>query len=67
MEKTVIKVNGMTCEHCVKAVSEALSSQGGVDKVKVDLKKGLATVKHEAGVDVQALKNAIVEAGFTVD
>jgi copper ion binding protein len=63
-EKTVLKVEGMSCQHCVSAVTEALDSLPGVEKVKVDLKKGEAKVKHAADVTLQTLKDAVTEAGF---
>jgi copper ion binding protein len=64
-EKTLLKVEGMSCQHCVAAVTEALSALPGVEKVKVDLKKGEAKVRHAAEVTLQSLKDAVVEAGFT--
>jgi copper ion binding protein len=66
-EKTVLSVEGMSCQHCVKAVSDALGALSGVEKVKVDLKKGEAKVKHDVSVNVQALKDAVAAAGFTAN
>jgi copper chaperone len=40
MEKTVIKVDGMSCEHCVKAVTKATTALDSVKGVTVDLKRG---------------------------
>ena len=37
MEKTIIKVEGMSCEHCVKAVTNAVNSVTGIGSVSVDL------------------------------
>ena len=65
-EKTLLKIEGMSCQHCVNAVSEALGGLAGVEKVKVDLKKGEARVRHGVDVDLQAMKDAVAEAGFTV-
>jgi copper chaperone len=64
-EKTLLKVDGMSCQHCVSAVDDALSALPGVEKVKVNLAKGEAKVKHSADVSVQVLKDAVVAAGFT--
>jgi copper chaperone len=64
-EKTRLKVEGMSCQHCVSAVNDALSALPGVEKVKVDLKKGEAKVQHGVEVSVQALKDAVVAAGFS--
>jgi copper ion binding protein len=66
-EKTLLKVEGMNCQHCVAAVSDALSAIPGVEKVKVDLKKGEAKVKHAAEVGIEALKDAVTAAGFTAN
>ncbi|MDR2105989.1 MAG: heavy-metal-associated domain-containing protein [Coriobacteriales bacterium] len=62
--KTILKVEGMHCQHCVGAVTEALSSLPGVEKVKVDLAKGEAKVKHGVDVGIETLKDAVVKAGF---
>jgi copper ion binding protein len=66
-EKTLLKVEGMHCQHCVGAVNDALSALPGVEKVKVDLKKGEAKVKHAAEVSVQTLRDAVTAAGFSAN
>ncbi|MDR2587615.1 MAG: heavy-metal-associated domain-containing protein [Coriobacteriales bacterium] len=63
--KTVLDVEGMSCPHCVAAVTDALSALPGVEKVKVSLEKGEAKVKHGVEVSVETLKNAVAEAGFS--
>jgi copper chaperone len=63
-EKTLLRVEGMNCPHCVAAVTDALGALPGVEKVKVNLEKGEAKVKHGVEVSVQALKDAVTEAGF---
>jgi len=65
-EKITLKIEGMSCQHCVNAVSNALSSLPGVKKVKVDLKKGEAKIEHEPDVNLQDMKSAVIEAGFSV-
>jgi len=58
-----LKIDGMTCGHCVKAVTEALSEVSGVDKVvDVNLEQKQATVSGSARAE--ALVNAIEEAGY---
>lgn len=65
MEETVIKVGGMSCEHCRTAVRKALSALEGVKEVDVRLERGEAVVKHEPGrPTVEAMKRAIREAGY---
>ncbi|MEA3273883.1 MAG: heavy metal-associated domain-containing protein [Pseudomonadota bacterium] len=58
-----LKITGMSCQHCVKAVTDALSNVSGVTRVvAVDLDSGRATV--EGDVDPQALAEAVKEAGY---
>jgi copper ion binding protein len=64
--KTILNVNGMTCEHCVKHVKEALEGITGVSAAKVNLKKKNALVKHEDTVSLDAMKAAVVEAGYEI-
>jgi copper ion binding protein len=62
--KTTILIQGMSCEHCVKHVTEALKSVSGVKKAKVNLKSGKADVDHADSVSLDALKDAVIKAGF---
>jgi copper chaperone CopZ len=62
--KTLLKIGGMSCEHCVKHVTEALEGVNGVKSAKVSLKNGEAVVKHEDGASVEAMKAAVVQAGY---
>lgn len=60
---TKLIVEGMSCGHCVKAVTEALEGVSGVESVvEVSLEKGEATVQGAA--EVAALVAAIEEKGF---
>jgi len=63
--KTVLKVDGMSCKHCVKRVEEAAKSVAGVKGVSVDLKKGQAEIVHDADI-IGAVKAAIAEQGYEV-
>ena len=64
MAETVeLKVDGMTCDHCVRAVTEAISGVEGVTEANVDLDAGAATLTGE-GVDLTAVVAAIVEEGY---
>lgn len=58
------EVVGMTCGHCVKAVTDELSALEGVRAVRVDLDTGLATVDSERGLDREAVRAAVDEAGY---
>jgi copper ion binding protein len=62
--KTILKIKGMSCEHCVKHVTQALEGVNGVKSAKVSLKSNDAVVKHDDGVSLEAMKAAVVEAGY---
>ncbi|GEB45308.1 hypothetical protein MTE01_12530 [Microbacterium testaceum] len=62
----VIRVEGMTCAHCVRAVTEELNALDGVEVVDVELRVGDASLVRIAGTaDDDALTAAIDEAGYT--
>lgn len=59
-------VSGMTCDHCVGAVSEELASISGVRKVDVELVAGgnsTVTVESDGPLDVAFVAAAVDEAG----
>ena len=58
-----LKVKGMTCNHCVKSVKEALESVSGSQDVSVDLGSGIARVDGQ--VDVDKLIAAVEEEGYS--
>ncbi len=64
MNKTVLKVDGMMCDVCKGKVTDGLSSVEGVQSVDVDVRKGTATVEHEAGVSDEDLLMAVIDAGY---
>jgi copper chaperone CopZ len=59
-------VVGMTCGHCVSAVTEEVSQVPGVTGVDVDLASGALTVTTAAPVDDRAVRAAVEEAGYEV-
>ena len=63
---TVLKVNGMQCQHCVSHVKEALTKISGVS-AEIDLGAKTATIIHPESVAVADLKKAIEDAGYTVE
>lgn len=65
MKKT-LTIEGMMCAHCVKHVTDALNAIDGVTVESVDLKKKTAVVEATDGVSVEAMKNAVAEAGYEV-
>ena len=67
MEKATIKIEGMSCEHCVRAVTEAIGGITGVSEVSVDLKSATATFNLDAAkTQLELIKAAIIEEGYTV-
>lgn len=65
METKVMKVGGMSCQGCVKSVTNVLQALPGVEKAEVSIERGEARVEFDpARVDVAALKGAIEGAGF---
>jgi copper ion binding protein len=66
---TTYSVSGMTCSHCVAAVTEEVSRLDGVSAVEVDLNAGgdsRVTVTSTAPLPVDAVREAVDEAGYTL-
>jgi copper chaperone len=63
--KTVLKVEGMSCEHCVAAIKKAVGALPGVTGVDVDLGGKSVTVEHGQEA-ASALAGAIEEQGYDV-
>jgi len=57
-------VTGMTCEHCVNAVSSEVAAIPGVTDVSVDLTTGSVTVTSETPVSPDQVEAAVEEAGY---
>lgn len=64
MTTTTYTVKGMTCEHCVNAVSTEVGGLPGVSKVDVELPTGAVTVTSELPLDTGAVRAAVDEAGY---
>jgi len=63
---TTIKIKGMSCNHCVVAVSKALNEIEGIKDVKVDLQKGEATFEEPIPLDMNIVRERIKKAGYEV-
>jgi copper chaperone len=59
-------VEGMTCQHCVNAVTEEVAKLPGVQQVAVDLQTGVVTVTSTGPLDADAVRVAVDEAGYAV-
>ena len=61
-----IKIKGMSCQHCVMAVTKALGAIDGVKDVQVDLQSGSASYEETRPVDAKIIAEAVKKAGFEV-
>lgn len=66
MKEKVFNVEGMSCNHCVAAVKEAVEGVEGVESCAVDLAGKTATVVLSEDVQDADIKEAIEEEGFEV-
>jgi copper chaperone CopZ len=63
---TTYRVTGMTCDHCVRAVTTELVLMPGVRSVDVDLAVGAVTVTSDGPLDQEEVREAIDEAGYAL-
>ena len=61
---TTLKISGMSCAHCTRAVFTALSGVPGI--ARADVRVGGAEIEHDGTVTLDALKQAIETAGYSV-
>ncbi|MGM7668281.1 heavy-metal-associated domain-containing protein [Microbacterium sp. A93] len=64
-----LKIDGMTCGHCVSSVTEELTAVPGISNVEVTLTAGgtsTATITTTATVENSVLEAAVIEAGYTL-
>jgi copper chaperone CopZ len=61
---TRVRIEGMTCHHCVRAVFTALAGVEGISHADVGI--GVAEVEHDGSVTVDALQAAVAIAGYSV-
>ena len=63
---TTIKIKGISCNHCVMAVTKVLGDIDGIRNVTVDLKIGEAAFDEVDPVDMETIKERIRKAGYEV-
>jgi copper chaperone len=61
---TRVRIEGMSCQHCVRAVFTSLAAVEGIARADVSI--GTAEVEHDGRVTVEQLKEAISVAGYAV-
>ena len=67
MSDIEIIVAGMTCQHCVNAVTEEVSALDGVSTVDVDLESGRVVISSHTPLSHSELQAAIAEAGYEIE
>jgi copper chaperone len=65
-DKTTIPVEGMTCGHCEMAVVKAVKTLPGVKEATASRDNNHVTITHEGDLDIQAVRKAIEETGYSV-
>jgi copper chaperone CopZ len=61
---TRVKIDGMTCQHCVRAVFTALGAVEGISSAEVSI--GGASIEHDGMVTVERVRDAVAVAGYAV-
>jgi|TARA_B100001765_G_scaffold201208_1_gene154364 copper chaperone len=65
LRQETIKVEGMTCQHCVQTITDALNNITGLNTVNVDLVKKEVRVKfNENETKLKKISDKIIEVGF---
>lgn len=68
MQNVTLKVQGMSCGHCVKAVESSVGELKGIENVKVNLDQAEAIVSFdEAQVSLEDIKETIEDQGYDVE
>ncbi|WP_100330004.1 copper chaperone CopZ [Bacillus xiapuensis] len=63
--KEIIKVQGMSCNHCVNAIEGSVGKLAGVSSVKVNLSKGEVAVEFdESQTKLAQIKETIEDQGY---
>ena len=63
---TSLQIKGMSCNHCVMAVTKALKEIEGLEDITVNLEKAEAIFKETKPVDPNLIKERIKKAGYEV-
>ena len=67
MANQTLNVEGMTCDHCVQTIKEAVNNLIGIRGVEVDLENKQVAVEYDkALVKLDSITDKIVEIGFKV-
>ncbi|MCM3716921.1 copper chaperone CopZ [Fictibacillus phosphorivorans] len=67
MEKITLKIEGMSCNHCVNAIEGSVGKLDGVSQTKVNLKEGNVEVEYDSSkVNLNEIKETIDDQGYDV-
>ena len=66
MSRETYTVVGMTCDHCVRSVTEEVDAIEGVTTVHVDLTTGALAVTSDRVVTRESVADAVTEAGYAL-
>ena len=65
MKQELVKIEGMTCQHCVQTIKEALKKISGLNSIDVDLDKKEVDISFDENeTSLQEITNKIVGIGF---
>lgn len=65
MSKEKIKIDGMSCNHCVARIEKAVSDLDGVEKFKIKLKDAEGKIKFdETKIPLEKVMEVITELGY---
>lgn len=64
--ETTLLVDGMSCQHCVRAVVNAVGELDGVHSVDVNLDDKTVKISHESTTNIEEIKAAIEDEGYVV-
>lgn len=66
MVETILKVNGMMCGMCESHINDVVRKTANVNKVSSSHTRGETVIVSEKELDVEKLKKAIADTGYTV-
>lgn len=64
MPRLDVRITGMSCQHCVRAVFTALAAVEGIERAGVGI--GTATIEHDGRATLDAVREAVAVAGYAV-
>lgn len=64
--KKLVRIEGMSCDHCLRRVQNALGGLAGVSEVSVNLKEGTATFMTKDSVQDTNIRETIEDSGYDI-